>query len=679
MNARMWGIIGGVALVLALLSPLVLGNSKKIGQLYEAAEALYERSDYHGAIVKYKEALKESKKFGANTETIDKDFNTLVNLKIAQCYYELAEKTSDIRYYQTALTHIREVVLDAQVPKHQEELTYLWAENLYKIGDLNQAKSKFSLLIEKFPNSRWVPEALYAIGDINFKQENYDVVLEVFQQLTENFPNSNWTPKALYTIGNIRYKRQNHNKALNAFQKLIDEFPHSEFKVEAERRISELELLLEDPDILEVQTMYNEARNLKRQGSVQEAFHLFTNLINQFPDSKYVSEVHVQIAEIYLEQKDYVNARIYYEGAMDRIDDETRKTEIYEAYHATYLVPVYPSESSKLEEINPGRYDNSKLEEINQWSSTQVKTLINATRLRVDKRFVDAAREYEAFINTNPPYEEAVYALYWTGRCYHFAASTDATLLAKSVSAFQKLIMDYGDSPNTIEAYYGLILAYSEWAQKPNNESKWDSVLNTFEEANEKFANDKVDLVQQTLRKMKPYKELAKNAIDDYTEKTRKVRYVDQGYLYLGRGELEESEKKARDAISIDNTYRRAHQLLEAITEAYYGRGIAALNQNQYEKAITQFNESIKISAQFKKAFCNLAVAYIELNEYTKAINPLRKAIDIDSEFKEAHFNLGLAYLRLGNYDYARNSAYAALAIDPQYEPANKLLDSMTD
>ena len=111
MNARIWGIIGGVALVLALLSPLVLGNSKKIEQLFEAAEELYERSDYEGAIVKYKEALKESKKFGAKTEMIDKDFTTLANLKIAQCYYELAEKTSDVRHYQSALTHIRKVAL----------------------------------------------------------------------------------------------------------------------------------------------------------------------------------------------------------------------------------------------------------------------------------------------------------------------------------------------------------------------------------------------------------------------------------------------------------------------------------------------------------------------------------------------------------------------------------------
>ena len=89
-----------------------------------------------------------------------------VNLKIALCYYELAEDSSDDRHYQSALTHIKKVVFDAEIATHQEELTYLWAEILYKTGDLNQAESKFLLLIEKFPKSRWVPNALFAIGEI---------------------------------------------------------------------------------------------------------------------------------------------------------------------------------------------------------------------------------------------------------------------------------------------------------------------------------------------------------------------------------------------------------------------------------------------------------------------------------------------------------------------------------
>ena len=68
MNERMWGIIGGLALVLALLSPYVLGSTKKVERLFEGAETLYEQNNYKGAIAKYSEALKESKKLRAKTE-----------------------------------------------------------------------------------------------------------------------------------------------------------------------------------------------------------------------------------------------------------------------------------------------------------------------------------------------------------------------------------------------------------------------------------------------------------------------------------------------------------------------------------------------------------------------------------------------------------------------------------
>ena len=204
MNERIWGIIGGVALLLALLSPLVLGNSKKVEKLFEDAETLYERSNYEGAIKKYKEALKESSKPGAKTEHIDKDFTTVASLRIALCYYHLAEKTQDVNYYHDALAYITEVWQNAYIAKHQEELIYLWAETLYKIEDFEQAKTKFAELREQFPNSRWVA-------------------------------------KALYTTGNINYQQQNYEAAKSIFQELIDEFPNSEFKIEGERRIAEIE------------------------------------------------------------------------------------------------------------------------------------------------------------------------------------------------------------------------------------------------------------------------------------------------------------------------------------------------------------------------------------------------------------------------------------------------------
>ena len=75
MNARIWGIIGGVALALALLSPLVLGNSKKVENFLKIAEELYEHSDYKSAIIKYKEALEGIKKIRCENTTNRQGFH----------------------------------------------------------------------------------------------------------------------------------------------------------------------------------------------------------------------------------------------------------------------------------------------------------------------------------------------------------------------------------------------------------------------------------------------------------------------------------------------------------------------------------------------------------------------------------------------------------------------------
>ena len=176
MNTRIWGIIGGFALVLALLSPYLLGSSKKVEQLFEAAEMLYEHNDYKGAIAKYEEALKESNKLRAKTEAIDKDFKTLVNFKIATSYVKLAEQSNETNsYYEKALEHIEKAAQTVELAEYEEELTYLWGQILYKTGKLEQASEKFTALIENFPNSHFVEEAQEIIAHIK-QQKREDVV-----------------------------------------------------------------------------------------------------------------------------------------------------------------------------------------------------------------------------------------------------------------------------------------------------------------------------------------------------------------------------------------------------------------------------------------------------------------------------------------------------------------------
>ena len=636
MNARIWGIIGGVALVLALLSPLVLGSAQKVERLFEAAEVLYERSNYEGAIENYKAALKESKKFGAKTERIDKDFTTLVNLRIARCYYELGEDSSDVRHYQSALRHIEEVVLEAQVVKHKEELTYLWAETLYKTGKLGQAKSKFSWLMEKFPNSRWMEKALYSIGEINYQQENY-------------------------------------GEALNTFQKLIAEFSHSEFKAKAEQGITELRRLIDngpdppEPPILipepSDETMFKSASNLKQQDRFHEAYQLYTDLTTQFPESEYVTDAYVGKAEIHLEIKDYVNARANYEEAMYSTEDEERKIEIYKKYQLTYLIPDSTDDRR-----------------------TEALRFIDATRLRKEGKFLEAVKLYEILADSNLSVEDTAKALYWTGHCYHKATLANPNLFNKSVNAFKKLIGTYSSRTHTIEAYYYLTLVYADWAQTPGNGSKWQLVIDTVEEANTRYADSDDFRDRGWLNRMQELEIVARRKLVPPPPPPPPPPpvpipgpLVDEGYIHLGRGELEKALKKIKLALDVDADYQRAHQLSSAIKEIYYGRGWTFFDEEHYEKAIDAFKNAINIDPKFKEAHCHLGVIYIEQQRHTEAIRVLGKATEIDPRFKEAHFNLALAYLKLGKFEFARNAADAALEIDPNYEPARILKEFIAD
>ena len=134
---KRWGIIGGVVLVIALLSPLFLGSSKNVQQLYNEGNALYTQRKYSDAIELYEKAIKESKKPGARSEVIDKDFPTLANYKIALCYTQLGETTTDDTNYKSAIDLIKETLFKTNVHTHKENLTYLWAQILYIVNFRN--------------------------------------------------------------------------------------------------------------------------------------------------------------------------------------------------------------------------------------------------------------------------------------------------------------------------------------------------------------------------------------------------------------------------------------------------------------------------------------------------------------------------------------------------------------
>ena len=406
MNPRILGIIGGLALVVALLSPFILGSSKKVEQLFEAAETLYEQNDYEGAIGKYKEALKESKKLRSRTEAIDEDFTTFVNFKIAMSYVKLVEQSDDTKYYEKALEHVERADQTVKLAEYEERLIYLWGYILHKTGQLEQALEKLTQLIDNFPNSPFVEKAQEIITHIN-----------------------------------------------------------------------------------------------TQLGTSEEE-------------------------------------------------------EMEEVVPPTDRMPLWINDLSKFEAFNKQRNT----------------TLVVPNRLRAEKHYVQAAKQYEDFTNTNSSTAEAVYALYWAGWCYFEAASNNEILLNQARNAFQRLIDLYGNSP------------YAPGAnERLNDIVKW---------------------------------------------------YAKEGYTHLNHERLEEATQMARDALDIDPSYQNAKNLLTKIKQKYFAQGNNEVETEEYNKAIPLLKKAIAIDSQFKEAYCKLGRAYLKLGEFEYAIAAAEKALAIDPNYE---------------------------------------------
>ena len=295
MNSRMWGIIGGLAVVLALLSPYVLGSTKKVKQLFEDAETLYESTDYEAAIAKYEDALEGSKKLLAKTETIDEDFTTFVNFKIAMSYVRLAEHESNPSHYAKALEYVEKASHTVKRAKYEEHLTYLWGYILYKTGQLEQAAEKLAQLIANFPDSRFEEKAEEIIAQINEQSrvpedggaENITQQPNLVPPIWTNDPskfeafNKNQN-RGLFVPNCLRIKEQ-YTEAAKQYEDFANNTHPSTNKV--------------------VYALYWAGWCYRKVPSNDEillnkAMNVFERLIDNYGDNQYTSKTHEQLREI---------------------------------------------------------------------------------------------------------------------------------------------------------------------------------------------------------------------------------------------------------------------------------------------------------------------------------------------------------------------------------------------
>jgi tetratricopeptide (TPR) repeat protein len=154
-----------------------------------------------------------------------------------------------------------------------------------------------------------------------------------------------------------------------------------------------------------------------------------------------------------------------------------------------------------------------------------------------------------------------------------------------------------------------------------------------------------------------------------------------QSYIDLVIKRAEEIEREERETIARLRNIANAPDTATASppppaqkpsinsAQALAESAIAAFGRKEYDKAIADYTQAIRIDPKFATAYSNRASAYGMKGDYDKAIADYTKAIELNPDIRDIYYNRGNAYFDKGDNDKAMADYNQAIRINPNLAP----------
>jgi TolA-binding protein len=159
---------------------------------------------------------------------------------LGRCYFNISQEASDSKVVQANLANAIKVYTmfptGGLMPKVTFQLGYLYAYRaardtdqtgkLASTADFEMAVASFQELVNRWPDNRLVPEALYQIARNQFALSKFDAAVAAYQQLVGRFPDHDLASFAAYEIADCYARENKPAEMVAALRNFVKRYPH---------------------------------------------------------------------------------------------------------------------------------------------------------------------------------------------------------------------------------------------------------------------------------------------------------------------------------------------------------------------------------------------------------------------------------------------------------------------
>jgi len=161
-------------------------------------------------------------------------FNTFYNAKTAYSEAESLGKGVDQRdwptasqrpKYNAAIAKCQLLLEEYPDSGHVDDALFLMGKCQYRLRDYRKAIRNFDNVLTNFPGGNFTAEALFLKSLSHLELGENQISLDTLRRLREGYPKSKYSEEALYRIGDTFASREEWEQALVYYEQFLDSYP----------------------------------------------------------------------------------------------------------------------------------------------------------------------------------------------------------------------------------------------------------------------------------------------------------------------------------------------------------------------------------------------------------------------------------------------------------------------